>query len=643
MAHRDIKPENLLLVSNGGPVQRSNIAAHRVVLADFGLSNVMSAGQSFLKTPCGTPDYVAPEVLENKGYGIECDVWSAGVVAFLILSGHPPFKCANRAGLYRKIMGGEYSFHRAEWDAVSVEAKEFVALCMQVSPKVRMTAEGALSHEWLGGSDNLIDVRRTPLKSISNLREYARKLHAEAVFQRNPDAPVRALLKASSDASSTSRVAATSISSSGSEVRGPVVVPPADLPVGRAEDHYRIDRIIGTGSFGTVYAAVGGRKHDEYVAIKRFDRSDVDEMSIRRELAIMRLITHPHIVACLGSYRSDAYIDLVLEICQGGNLLDRLTTESQLSEARARGIVQQLASALSYLHGKGVAHRDLKPENVLFASESDDTVKLADFGLANMTNEDVSKMATACGTPDFVAPEVLRGESYNHGVDVWALGVLAYLMLVGSAPFEGDSPAELFDRILSTLYEFPEWMVATTSDESREFIANCLVDDPVHRMSAVQCRESRWLNEEVASAHLTPARRLSDVAGRFDTIVDSHVTNRLRAYARKRMARSRASSRASTTLPQPTTPADKRRQAYQVIVAARLREPVVLPDGYTLAYPPSYAKQLLSFIQMDKEYAAVARDPATDFRFNLDFVGEHLLFSVRGGDAKTYLAQLLGK
>ena len=199
-------------------------------------------------------------------------------------------------------------------------------------------------------------------------------------------------------------------------------------------------------------------------------------------------------------YDSKDYIFLCVELCTGGELFDRIvaayeTEGGSFSEAQAAAVVKQVASGLKYLHTQGIVHRDLKPENLLFQNKDEfSEIKITDFGLAKYTSgPQAEAMTTACGTPGYVAPEVISGTEYDSKVDMWSLGVIAYVILCGFPPFYHENHAELFRRIKSCNYEFVAPFWDGVSEGAKDLITKLLVVDPEQRWSAEQVLEHPWV------------------------------------------------------------------------------------------------------------------------------------------------------
>ena len=188
-----------------------------------------------------------------------------------------------------------------------------------------------------------------------------------------------------------------------------------------------------------------------------------------------------------------------MEYCEGGELFEQLIQIGKFSEADAAQIIKQLLSAIKHLHDKNIAHRDLKPENVIFANKDQDiNIKLIDFGLSKSLRLDGKRMMTKLGTPYYVSPEVLEG-IYDKRCDLWAIGVMAYMLLSGTPPFNGRNEVEVFNKIRCVDYEFPEKHWSYISAEAKDFIFRMLQPNPDRRLTPEQALAHKWL--QIAPEH----------------------------------------------------------------------------------------------------------------------------------------------
>jgi len=265
---------------------------------------------------------------------------------------------------------------------------------------------------------------------------------------------------------------------------------------GRIEDYYEIGKELGKGSFSVVYEAKELSTGQLY-AVKRIKRKFIKKKLLQREIDIMKNLRHPNILFCKEVFETEQFISIVLELVRGGELYDKIVDEGEFSDEEARPIVLQVVSAIEYLHKNGIAHRDLKPENLLCVVKGDgkrprqEKIKVADFGLSKMFIEE--DLTSQCGSPTYVAPEVLLCQTYTNAVDMWALGVITFVMLTGCFPFfeEGNNYSALYQKIIAVDYTFPE--EPAISEDAKNFIRSLLVFDPAKRMTSEESKAHPWL------------------------------------------------------------------------------------------------------------------------------------------------------
>jgi len=186
---------------------------------------------------------------------------------------------------------------------------------------------------------------------------------------------------------------------------------------------------------------------------------------------------------------------MVMEVCSGGELFDRIVEKEHYTEDEARKCILAVCQGIQYIHEQHIAHRDLKPENLLYSDPSDNaTIKIADFGLAKLL-DDNTLMHTACGTPGYVAPEILEGRAYGIEVDMWSLGVISYILLCGFPPFYDENNAALFRQIKSGRYDYPSPFWDEVSDQAKALIDSMLVLDPKRRATAQDVLDHPWVSE----------------------------------------------------------------------------------------------------------------------------------------------------
>ncbi|XP_024980723.1 SNF1-related protein kinase catalytic subunit alpha KIN10-like isoform X1 [Cynara cardunculus var. scolymus] len=257
--------------------------------------------------------------------------------------------------------------------------------------------------------------------------------------------------------------------------------------------NYRLGKTLGIGAFGKVKAAqhiLTGVK----VAIKILARQSFHDYAaekVRREINIMRLLSHPHIVRLYEVIETRSAIYVIMEYMNSGELFDYITENSRLEEDEARHFFQQIISGVESCHLHMVVHRDLKPENLLIDSKGN--VKIADFGLANVMR-DGHLLKTSCGSPNYASPEVISGSLYaGPEVDVWSCGVVLYALLCGSLPFDDESLSGLYAKIKSGIYTYPNYL----SIGARDLITRMLLVDPVNRISIPEIYKHAWFQKHL--------------------------------------------------------------------------------------------------------------------------------------------------
>jgi serine/threonine-protein kinase Chk2 len=209
-----------------------------------------------------------------------------------------------------------------------------------------------------------------------------------------------------------------------------------EIAEGGPQQRYEIQQVLGTGQFAAVRLVVeratGTRYAMKVIEKRKFNTSTKRPGALMDEVKILLAVSHVNIIGIKELFQTQRRLYIVLELVTGGELFDSIVEEKRFTEDKARGITRQVLDAIAYLHGRGIAHRDLKPENILLAEKGSSVVKISDFGLSRIIDEG-SFARTMCGTPQYVAPEVLlsAGSGYTSAVDLWSIGVILYVMLAG--------------------------------------------------------------------------------------------------------------------------------------------------------------------------------------------------------------------
>jgi calcium/calmodulin-dependent protein kinase I len=216
-----------------------------------------------------------------------------------------------------------------------------------------------------------------------------------------------------------------------------------------------LDEVLGEGAYSIVRPAISKTSHEK-VAVKIINKAGLsaeDEKDLKQEVSILKRLRHPNIVKLVDFFEEPLTYIIVMEYIEGGELFDRIIQKNYYTEKEARDCVFAMLSAVKYIHDRDIVHRDLKPENLLLQSMSDDAdVKIADFGFSSEVNGE--NLTQQCGTPGYVAPEILAHKTYGKPVDMWSLGVIMYILLGGYPPFHHENQKELFKLIMAGKFEF---------------------------------------------------------------------------------------------------------------------------------------------------------------------------------------------
>lgn len=380
IVHRDLKPENLLMASEESDAD--------VKIADFGFA--AHAPEPTLTDACGTPAYVAPEVLNKIPHGKPADMWSLGVITYILLGGYAPFDGVDLHAMYKQIRAAKFKFHEDYWVDVSTSAKDFIRHLLVVDTSVRLTVDQALEHEWVKMAETDLVVKKLA-KAMEGFRTFnsKRKLKGamKAVVMVNRMKRFSLSSKASEDNDGHLEEGDVHLEGLGGSDAGEQ---PSSYVEHKFASRWLIGEKLGEGAFAEVHLCTSLKDHSRQCAVKILSKKKMkedDHASVLREVEIMRKLQHPNIVQFLDYFDESGSIYIVEECLSGGELFDRIVKKEHYSEKEARDVVFYFLKGLQHCHSHGVVHRDLKPENLLLASKDDDeNVKIADFGLSAMDN-----------------------------------------------------------------------------------------------------------------------------------------------------------------------------------------------------------------------------------------------------------------
>ncbi|GFH58735.1 ribosomal protein S6 kinase alpha-1/2/3/6 [Chaetoceros tenuissimus] len=482
--HRDLKPENLLLRDESDD-------SDGLMVADFGFAVRNTSDQ--LKTRCGTPAFVAPEICVGVPYGSSVDVWSCGVILYLLLGGYAPFQQRDMRELFRKIRAADYSFHEKYWDPISMPAKQLIARMLTVDPTKRITAEEALKSKWMTMPDEEMGpaMKENLSETIAQMKKFVarNKLRGAMIATTYATTAKFWAGNAVSFMSKNTTVGSSAFASNKTLTKG---------KVGQKFDNiYQLDQKLRQGRISGIWK--GARREAENgmeLAIKviSVDKCNLQEESrIMNEVAILQSLNHPNILRLHDFFEESPNFFIVMELMEGGDVFDKIVEKTQYTEKDAKELVRSLLKGVEYIHTRRVAHRDLKPQNLLLASlESDVLVKIADFSFARRVHTPKS-LFTRCGTPTYVAPEILKNHPHDESADMWSVGVIAFVALVGYPPFIEEDQRVLFRKIRLGEYCFYDEDWEGISADARDLISKLLIVDPDHRCTASQAINHKWI------------------------------------------------------------------------------------------------------------------------------------------------------
>ncbi|XP_077407415.1 calcium/calmodulin-dependent protein kinase type II subunit gamma isoform X8 [Vanacampus margaritifer] len=264
----------------------------------------------------------------------------------------------------------------------------------------------------------------------------------------------------------------------------------------RFTDEYQLYEELGKGAFSVVRRCVKKSSGQEYAAkiINTKKLSARDHQKLEREARICRLLKHSNIVRLHDSISEEGFHYLVFDLVTGGELFEDIVAREYYSEADASHCISQILESVNHIHQHDIVHRDLKPENLLLASKMKGAaVKLADFGLAIEVQGDQQAWFGFAGTPGYLSPEVLRKDPYGKPVDIWACGVILYILLVGYPPFWDEDQHKLYQQIKAGAYDFPSPEWDTVTPEAKNLINQMLTINPAKRITAEQALKHPWV------------------------------------------------------------------------------------------------------------------------------------------------------
>ncbi|XP_045124395.1 ribosomal protein S6 kinase alpha-2-like isoform X2 [Portunus trituberculatus] len=496
--YRDLKPENILLDADG-----------HISLTDFGLCKEALDDQKAYSF-CGTVEYMAPEVVNRRGHNTAADWWSFGVLLFEMLTGTLPFQGANRKETMNLILKAKLGMP----PYLSPEAQSLLRALFKRNPANRLGA----------GPEGVEELKRHPFfSSIDWNKLYSKEIEppfkpavskADDTFYFDqefttrtprdspgvpPSANAHQMFKGFSFVAPfllSEQLDGVEMMQSHTTEKAPALSKRlSGVKPNSIHDEYDLCEEVGHGSYSVCRRCVHKATRQEY-AVKVIPKKTRD---CQEEIEILyRYGHHTNIISLRDVYEDDSHVYLVMELMQGGELLDKILRQKFFSEREASAVLLTLTNAVQYLHQNGVVHRDLKPSNIMYAdiSGSPESLRICDFGFAKQLRAENGLLMTPCYTANFVAPEVLKRQGYDAACDIWSLGVLLYTMLAGHTPFAqgpNDTPEDILQRIGEGKFTLDSGNWVSVSPAAKDLVKQMLHLDPNQRLTAAQVASHPWL------------------------------------------------------------------------------------------------------------------------------------------------------
>uniref|UniRef100_A0A8C2E493 Ribosomal protein S6 kinase n=1 Tax=Cyprinus carpio TaxID=7962 RepID=A0A8C2E493_CYPCA len=532
IVYRDLKLENILLDSNG-----------HIVLTDFGLSKEFHEVERAYSI-CGTIEYMAPEIVAGgeSGHDKAVDWWSMGVLMYELLTGGSPFTVDgdenSHSDIAERIMKKVPPFPKD----MGPLAKDIIQQLLIKDPKKRLGsgpsgAQNVKSHPFyqkMNWEDLAAKKVPAPFKpvirdelDVSNFAEEFTEMdptyspaalpnNCDRIFQGYSFMAPSILFKRNAVMDDPGQLCGGSERPGSAAVARSAMMKDSPFYI-----NYEMDlreNALGEGSFSICRQCTHkktGQKYAVKIVSKRM------EAQTQKEIAALKLCDgHPNIVKLHEIYhdqvrqclrlqpRAHVHIKLhtylVLELLQGGELLERIRRKQHFSETEASCIMRRLVSAVSHMHDVGVVHRDLKPENLLFTDDTENSeIKVIDFGFARLKPPDNQLLKTPCFTLQYAAPEILKYDGYDESCDLWSLGVILYTMLSGQVPFQchgkslmHTSAEEIMRKIKQGDFSFEGEAWRNVSNQAKDLIQELLTVDPDKRIKMCGLRYNAWLQDD---------------------------------------------------------------------------------------------------------------------------------------------------
>mmetsp|Transcript_2143 Transcript_2143/g.8427 ORF Transcript_2143/g.8427 Transcript_2143/m.8427 type:complete len:629 (+) Transcript_2143:790-2676(+) len=497
-AHRNIKPE---VFKFSRPDELGELR-----MSDFSFGYQSDNPNKLIKQLCGTPPYLPPEICRNQFYKpVLADMWSFGASLYVLFSGTFPFGSGDKLDpLFNRIQNAQPSFSGSKWKSISEPAKDLICKLLKKEPEERLSAAEAVDSPFIRYATLRQRFRYAQIKVIAmnRLMQFlVEDAEPTGLADTNevPSLPKEVLSPKALPAKTETTITEGAAKSRFSKAAG------ALFTEGSVHERWDVDeKVLGKGAFGEVVTGRAKDNPEVQVAIKNMRLRGVPEEQLalfEGECASLRLLcdmdkSHRLLHAYEVSEHNNT-LSIVLELCRGGPLFDRIVKKGTYSEMDAARDLRKMLEDIKFLHSIGIAHRDIKPENFMFTKEGVSQLKLIDFGFAIYSDDPEHMVNDFLGTIQYLPPEIVRRQWYQpKKADIWSLGVVVYVMFSGRFPFGnamGKNVEMLFQRIVRKEPDFRGGAWVHVSESCKDLVRWMLNKNPRLRPTAEEALKHPWL------------------------------------------------------------------------------------------------------------------------------------------------------